>query len=108
MEPLRSANRTVTCLRSPCRAAFDVRIFSARCFGVYDCGEVKPAVAIAPIADPVGCAHCGQNLAVGESCRPHLEHAWVSTAEHSSQNFASASFSCWHLGHLIKVAGAEK
>jgi pimeloyl-ACP methyl ester carboxylesterase len=34
IEPLRSANRTVTCLRSPSRAALDVRIFSARCFGV--------------------------------------------------------------------------
>ena len=26
--------RTVTCLRSPSRAAFEVRIFSARCLGV--------------------------------------------------------------------------
>jgi hypothetical protein len=26
---------TVTCLRSPSRAAFEVRIFSARCLGVY-------------------------------------------------------------------------
>ena len=34
MEPLRSANSTVTCLRSPSRAPFEVRIFSARCLGV--------------------------------------------------------------------------
>jgi hypothetical protein len=29
-----SANRTVTCLRSPSRALFERRIRSARCFGV--------------------------------------------------------------------------
>ena len=34
LEPLRSAKRTVTCLRSPSRAALEVRIFSARCLGV--------------------------------------------------------------------------
>jgi hypothetical protein len=34
MEPLRSAKRTVTCLRLPSRALLEVRIFSARCFGV--------------------------------------------------------------------------
>jgi hypothetical protein len=34
IEPFRSAKRTVTCLRSPSRALFKVRIFSARCFGV--------------------------------------------------------------------------
>ena len=34
IEPLRSAKRTVTCLRSPSRAALEVRIFSARCLGV--------------------------------------------------------------------------
>ena len=34
IEPLRSAKRTVTCLRSPSRAAFEVRIRSAKYFGV--------------------------------------------------------------------------
>jgi hypothetical protein len=29
-----SANRTVTCLRSPSRALLEARIFSTRCFGV--------------------------------------------------------------------------
>ena len=41
MEPLRSANSTVTCLRSPSRAAFDVRIRSARCLGVYASGDAN-------------------------------------------------------------------
>jgi hypothetical protein len=35
MEPLRSAKSTVTSLRSPSRALLEVRIFSARCLGVY-------------------------------------------------------------------------
>ena len=34
VKPATSANRTVTCLRSPSSALRDVRIFSARCFGV--------------------------------------------------------------------------
>ena len=38
---------------------------------------------------------------VGDSGRPHLGHARASGAAHSSQNFAPASFSCWHRGHLI-------
>jgi len=34
VNPDTSVNSTVTCLRSPVIAAFEVRIFSARCFGV--------------------------------------------------------------------------
>jgi len=44
IEPLRSVKRTVTCLRSPSRAAFDVRIFSTRCVGVYEFGAANLAV----------------------------------------------------------------
>ncbi len=43
IEPFRSAKRTVTCLRSPSSAAREVRIFSARCFGVYDSGAGEAA-----------------------------------------------------------------
>src|SRR6516164_5471039 len=49
IDPLRSANSTVTCLRSPSRALREVRIFSARCLGVYDCGS-RTAVPCAPAA----------------------------------------------------------
>jgi len=38
-EPLRSANSTVICLRSPSTAALEVRIFSARCFGACVSGD---------------------------------------------------------------------
>src|SRR6059036_2413302 len=43
IEPLRSAKSTVTCLRSPTRVTPVVRIFSARCWGVYACGEAAAA-----------------------------------------------------------------
>jgi len=35
-EPLKVADRPRTCLRLPLRGALEVRIFSARCFGVYE------------------------------------------------------------------------
>src|SRR5262249_40387346 len=46
-ESATSANKTVTCLRSPSRALREVRIFSARCFGVYEDGEAKLAAGCA-------------------------------------------------------------
>ena len=39
IDPFTSAKRTVTCFRSPSSALRDVRIFSARCFGVYERGD---------------------------------------------------------------------
>src|SRR5262245_18076933 len=41
IDPFTSANRTVTCLRSPSRAERDVRIFSARCLRVYERGRLR-------------------------------------------------------------------
>src|SRR5215813_15169402 len=105
IEPLRSANRMVTCLRSPSRAAFEFRMRSARCFGVYVSGEVK-RVVMGPVdaeLDPVGWAHSEQNLAVGESCAPQLAHARARGAAHSSQNFAPGLLSCWHREHFIRT-----
>ncbi len=40
-EPFMSAKSTVTCLRSPSSVPREVRIFSARCGGVYVSGEAK-------------------------------------------------------------------
>ena len=34
-----SQNNTVTCFLSPSKALLEVRIFSARCLGVYCCGD---------------------------------------------------------------------
>ncbi len=41
VKPDTSVNTTVTCLRSPSMALAETRIFSARCFGVYACGEAN-------------------------------------------------------------------
>src|SRR5215467_2570644 len=94
MEPSISAKSTVSCLRSPSSAAFDVRIFSARCLGVEVSGETKRDCGAL-----VGWAHAGQNLAVGESCVPQLAQMRASCVAHSSQNFAPMALSCPHLKH---------
>ena len=68
IHPLRSANSTVTCRRSPSRVALEVRIFSARCLGVYLSGElgrsdVGTGLKIAP-ARGCGC-RLGERAAFG-------------------------------------------
>src|SRR5712691_7005386 len=102
MEPLRSANSTVTCLRSPSRAALEVRIFSARCFGVYDEGDfVETAGTVGPTPTPSPCPHFLQNLWVGALVVPQPPQTIASFAPHSGQKSASEGVSCWHLGHFI-------
>jgi hypothetical protein len=64
IESLRSAKRTVTCLRSPSRAALDVRIFSARCFGVYASGDVNRGSTVA--CDATGVPHLPEHDQYGE------------------------------------------
>ena len=95
IEPLRSANRTVTCLRSPSRAALEVRIFSARCFGVYASGPANLAVGLVRS----GAAHWPQNLFSGGLAVPQDGQVAASGAAHSPQNFMPGGFSCWHRGH---------
>src|SRR5262245_20552894 len=98
IEPLRSAKRTVTCLRSPSRATLEVRIFSARCFGVYASGgrdvigEI-PWVSEAP--------HSPQNFCAGGFDTPQELQRTARRAPHSPQNFWLGTFSCWHRGHFI-------
>src|SRR4029079_1781552 len=93
----RSAKRTVTCLRSPSRAAFEVRILSARCFGVYDSGLAKRRAGSVVSAAPQD----RQNFLPGVTGVPQLGQATSSRAPQSSQKRAPASFSCWHRGHFI-------
>jgi hypothetical protein len=54
---------------------FDVRLFSARCLGIYESGAAKrgpvPGAARA-------CVHSGQNLAVAETWLPQFGHARAS------------------------------
>src|SRR5713101_8096108 len=99
IEPLTSANSTVTCLRSPSRADFDCRILSARCLGVY----VRGAGAAAGVTVS-GARHLRQNLAVGRLPAPQVGHAASSAALHSSQKTESDRFSVWHLGHFNGIS----
>src|SRR6266511_30505 len=68
IEPLRSAKSTVTCLRSPTRATPDVWIFSARCWGVYACGEALAAAPSSRFPHPLQ-----KRAPPGFSC-PHPGH----------------------------------
>src|SRR5215470_16664552 len=92
IEPLRSANSTVTCLRSPSRAALEVRIFSARCFGVYVWGEVKCG-SVEGWADPREVPQPLQNrLPAGLLCRQEGQDA-SSPAPHELQKRAVGGLS---------------
>src|SRR4029453_18965898 len=97
IEPFKSANNTVTCLRSPSRAAREVRIFSARCFGVYDSGPAKRPAGSVVSAAPQD----RQNFLPGVTGVPHLGQAASSRAPQSSQKRAPESFSAWHRGHFM-------
>src|SRR4029453_7137320 len=99
MDPFRSAKRTVTCLRSPSRAAFEVRIFSARCFGVYDSGDANLTSAVG--CEATGSPHSRQNFAPAGSSLRHFVQLSATRAPHSRQNFACGGFSCWHRGHFM-------
>src|SRR5215470_14069671 len=88
IEPFTSAKRTVTCLRSPSRAERVVRIFSARCFGVYERGS--RSLVFATASPPRGVRHLRQNFAFGEQAVPHDGHSRPKDAPHSSQKTASA------------------
>src|SRR5262245_8039853 len=92
-----SQNSTVTCLRSPSRALLDVRIFSARCFGVYVCGEMnrdstRLAVAVRDLPQPP------QNFSPPSFRKPHEGHVDANDSPHSPQKRRPSRFSAWHRG----------
>ena len=60
-----SQKSTVTCLRSPSRALLEVRIFSARCWGVYERGTA--AVRSDPVAGAAnGCRSSRRTVGQGD------------------------------------------
>src|SRR5262249_54647297 len=98
IEPFTSANSTVTCLRSPSRALLDVRIFSARCLGVYELGSRSLVLPAAPSAR--GARHFRQNFARGEQLVTHDGHSRANDPPHSSQKTASASLEALQEEHF--------
>src|SRR5262249_58198076 len=97
MELLRPANSTVTVFRSPACAPGEVRIFSARCLGVYAWGAgIRSADCT-----PSSLAHCPQNRLSGGLDAPHFGQTAASGIAHSPQNREPAGLSWSHRGHFI-------
>src|SRR6266567_5185296 len=99
MEPLRSAKRTVTCLRSPSRAALEVRIFSAKCLGVWESSEAKRGRL--GDSEATGVPHLLQNRDPGGSSLSQESHEMLKRAPQPRQNFDPVGFSCWHREHCM-------
>src|SRR5258705_10092972 len=95
VKPETSENITVTLFRSPSSAAFEVRIFSARCLGVYVSGAVNFSGAGA-----LGRPHSEQNLAARAISAPQPAQRGASAWPHSEQNLAFGPLSRRHLGHV--------
>src|SRR6516225_12268404 len=114
IEPFKSANSTVTCLRSPSSVAREVRIFCARCFGVESLAEAKRGCPLAnrsPVAGEgregggASCApHSEQNFAEAGLPWPHAGQARGSGAPHSEQNFAASGTLALQLGQFIDAS----
>src|SRR5262249_21006492 len=110
IEPLRSANSTVTCLRSPTRAAPEVRIFSARCCGVYFCGEAGAAAPSSRFPHPLQ-----KRAPSGFTC-PHPGHftrkfysvALTRTRSRRARTRVAASSQGGPLGRCLGVRHAER
>jgi len=108
VKPDTSVKSTVTCLRSPSMALRVLRIFSARCFGVYVWGDAKRAAADSAGAEAAGAAagtsgapHSPQNLSFGAFAARQAGQIAASRAPHSPQNFVSGGLSWAHAGHFI-------
>src|SRR5512138_2067140 len=98
MEAVTSAKRTVTCLRSPASAGFELVLRSAALFGerTWDGARRAPTPGSA-----TGVAHSKHSLARGGSSAPQLAHLRAKGIAHSKQNFASGGLSCPHRAHFM-------
>src|SRR5262245_36550976 len=99
IELFRSAKSTVTVFRSPTRAPCEVRIFSARCLGVYVCGAANLAAG----SWWKRAAHCPQNLLSGGLDAPQLGQTTARGAAHWPQKRAPAGLSCWQREHVMAL-----
>src|SRR5262245_29537850 len=123
VKPDTSANMTETIFRSPSMAVLEVRIFSARCFGVYVTGAA-PLRAAAPdggattvgVADGAGevsgvgplapirrVPHSPQNFCAGSLPWPQPAQIRSARAPHSPQNLLLAGTSARHDGQSTTV-----
>src|SRR5215471_204135 len=101
IDPFRSAKSTVTCLRSPSRALLEVRIFSARCLGVYASGDVNfgSVLAAAELSD---LPHPPQNFSLPSLRKPQDEQVEAKHSPHSPQKRRPSRFSARQRGHCMR------
>src|SRR6516162_1758056 len=97
IEPLISANKAVTVLRSP-------SIFSLTSVSATRIGGSLDSFAEAAEATPSEAPQSSQNLAIGELSAPHLVHRFDSGLPHSGQNFLPDVLSVPHLEQCMSVA----
>src|SRR5215467_5307538 len=100
-ESTMSQKSTVTCLRSPSRALLEVRIFSARCLGVYASGDVKfgSVLAAAELSD---LPHPPQNFSLPSFRKPQDEQVEAKDSPHSPQKRRPSRFSARQRGHCMR------
>src|SRR5690349_17556734 len=94
IEPLISANRAVTVLRSPSR-------FCATALSILRIDESFGFLGDAAADAPSDMPHSSQNFAPGLFLEPHLGHEASSGAAPSLQNFAPSRFSAPQFAHFI-------
>jgi len=87
-------------------ALFDVRIFSARCWGVYDWGEpnfgsASMGAGVSDLPQPP------QNFSLPSFRKPHDGHVEANERPHSPQNRRPSRFSAWHRGHCLSEPPSE-
>src|SRR6185295_16007806 len=108
MDPLRSANITVTCFRSPSRAARPPRIRSARCAGVYALGEAYAAggEGAAGLVLESAVPQPPQKVDPASLTKPQAAQGTTRAAPHEAQKRRSSLFSTRHWGHCITASSA--
>ncbi len=100
IEPVTSAKRTVTCLRSPSSARRSRRIFSARCSGVAGRATAPPG------ATPSDAPHPPQNRSPGPLVAPQRAQVSVIVSRampHSAQNFRPAQLAVPQPGQRLSL-----
>ena len=104
IEPITSANSTVTCLRSPSRVARPARIFSARCSGGWVRGSGAAIGAAAPAS---AWPQLSQYFVAGGWAVPQEGHVTVSTrgVAHPAQKRAPSRFRWPQDGQSMSSSG---
>src|SRR5919109_3804515 len=108
IELFRSANKTVTCLRSPSSTRFEVWIFSTKCPGVYLTGDGNCGAGVVAGCALSGVPHSLQNLARGSASVPQCGQRGLRGAPHSMQNLLPSGVSASQCGQRMRASPAQQ